>query len=73
MEQVFIRKTDLNKWIAKYFPNQDLISIEELLAIIEELDSEVDRLKEKISDLENQEEPIKDYYDYYGVSRNDFI
>ena len=72
MEQVFIKKVDLNKWIAKYFPNQDLISIEELLGVIEELDSEVDRLKEKISDLENQEEPIKDYYDYYGVSRNDF-
>lgn len=72
MEQVLIRKSELNKWIAKYFLNQDLISIEELLSVIEELDKEVDRLKEKISDLENQEEPIKDYYDYYGVSRNDF-
>ena len=73
MEQVFIRKDDLNKWIAKYCPdNKDLISIEDLLSIIEDLDDEVSRLEEEIRDLENQEEPIRDYYDYYGVSRNDF-
>lgn len=72
MDQVFIRKIDLNKWIAKYYPNQDLISVDDLLSVIEDLDSEIESLKEKIEELENQEEPIKDYYDYYGVSRNDF-
>ena len=72
MDLVFIRKEDLNKWIAKYYPNQDLISVDDLLSVIEDLDSEINGLKEKIEELENQEEPIRDYYDYYGVSRNNF-
>ena len=72
MEQVFIRKEDLNKWLAEHFPNKDLISVDDLLSEIEDLDSEITRLEEKIEELENQEEPIKDYYDYYGVSRKDF-
>ena len=40
MEQVFIRKDDLNKWLADHFPNKDLISVDDLLSEIEDLDSE---------------------------------
>ena len=43
MDQVFIRKIDLNRWIAKYCPdNKDLVSVDDLLSIIEDLDSEVE-------------------------------
>ena len=52
MDQVFIRKDDLNRWIAKYFI-KDLISVDDLLSVIEDLDSEVDNLEEKIEDLKN--------------------
>lgn len=52
MKSVFIIKEDLNEWIAKYFPKQDLISIENLLGVIEELDDQVKDLEEKYSDLE---------------------
>lgn len=51
MDQVFIKKEELNYWIAKYFKG-DLISIEDMLAIIEDLDGEVDILKEELNRYE---------------------
>lgn len=56
MKEVYIRKTDLNSWVAKYFNNQDLITIEELIGCIEDLDSEVEHLKEEINDLKEEAE-----------------
>lgn len=53
MENVYIKVEDLNKWIAKYFEKQDLITIDDLLAVIEELDGEVENLKMKYEELEN--------------------
>lgn len=47
MNEVYILKSDLNEWIAKYFHN-DLISISMLLSCIEDLDSKVERLQEDI-------------------------
>ena len=52
MKEVYILKSDLNEWIAKYFHN-DLISISMLLGCIEDLDHEVERLNDKIKDLQN--------------------
>ena len=46
MDQVFIKKEELNYWIAKYFKG-DLVSIEDMLGVIEDLDSEVASLKIK--------------------------
>ena len=43
---------ELNDWIAKYFPNKDLISIDDLIAVIEDLDGELDEQKEKYEELE---------------------
>lgn len=71
MNQVYIKKEDVNKWIGKYFEKQDLISIDDLISVIEDLDSEVERLKEKIEDIEQDIEdnykPI-DKASQYGVS-----
>lgn len=76
MDSVFIRRSDLSKWIAKYFPYEDLISIDDLIGCIEELDCEVDDLKTKIEDLEKD---IEDNYkpiskaEQYDVNECDFI
>lgn len=52
MDQVYINKRDINRWVGKYFPNKDLISIGDLLGVIEDLDLDVYRLNEKYEDLE---------------------
>lgn len=56
MNEIYIKKTDLNKWVAKYF-NEDLISVQDLLRCIEDLDGDLENLKEKFEDYkENVEE-----------------
>lgn len=62
-----------NLTITSYTDN-GIVSVDTLLTIIEDLINEISDLNEQASNLEEQmkEEPIKDYYDYYGVSRNDF-
>lgn len=47
MDKVYIDKGELNSWVAKYFPNRDLISIDDLIGVIEDLDSELEYLKEE--------------------------
>lgn len=56
MNEVYIKKEDLNRWVAKYFSKQDLISVEDLIGCIEDLDSQVENLKEQINDLEQEAE-----------------
>lgn len=56
MDNVYIKKEHLNRWVAKYFKNQDLISVDDLLSTIEDLDDEVENLKDKIKELEEPEE-----------------
>ena len=52
MNEVYILKDDLNSWISKYF-NKDLISIDDLISCIEDLDGEIDELREQLEDKEN--------------------
>ena len=74
MDNVFIKKEELNEWVAKYFIG-DLISVDELITTIENLDNEIDRLKEKIEDIEQDKEsnykPISNNQ-LYGVKDSDF-
>lgn len=76
MNDVYIRKEDLGKWIAKYFERKDLISIDDLICCIEDLDSEIDNLKYKIEELEQDIEenyrPISKA-EQYDVNECDFI
>lgn len=53
MENVYIKKEDLNSWVAKYFENQTLISVDNLISVIEDLDTEIENWKSKYEDLEN--------------------
>ena len=73
MENVFIKREELNKWIAKYF-KEDLVSIEDILRVLEDLEFELDSLKEEFEDykqmVEDNYKPIS-AYSMYGVSRND--
>lgn len=54
----YIKKEDLNTWVAKYFTN-DLISINDLIGCIEDLADKVEHLEEEKEELE---ESIKDNY-----------
>ena len=56
MDNVYIKKEHLNRWVAIYFKNQDLISVDDLLSTIEDLIDEVNNLKNKIKELEEPEE-----------------
>lgn len=53
MDEVFIDIRNENKWIQKYFTT-DFVSIENLLGVIQDLDEEVEELKYKIKELEDE-------------------
>ena len=77
MNEVFI-KVAAFELLKKYFKNYDIVSIDELCGLVEELDYEIERLEEKIrdmqDDIEQYYEPKKfDPYEEYGISERDFI
>lgn len=56
MNRVYIDKGELNSWVAKYFPTKDLISIDDLIGCIEDLDAELEEIKESHeNDYPNEE------------------
>lgn len=52
MDEIYLKTNELNSWIAKYF-DKDLISIDDLIAVIEDLDSEVEDLRYKLEEKQN--------------------
>ena len=77
MNAVFVKVADF-ELLKKYFKNYDIVSIDELCGLVEELDYEIERLEEKIrdmqDDIEQYYEPKKfDPYEEYGISERDFI
>ena len=58
MNEVFIDIRKENEWIRKYF-NTDFVSIDSLLSCIENLDGELETLKEAKQDIEK----VKDFYE----------
>lgn len=82
MDNILIRLSETDEHIIERasdrtftsYAENGIISIDSLLVAIDDLVDEIDKLKEEISSLEQQMEEggITDYYDYYGVSRNDF-
>ena len=56
MENVYILKDDLNKWVAKYFI-KDIVSVDDLLRVIEDLDEQVESLKEELEEVKTKHEP----------------
>lgn len=75
MNNVFIKKEELNEWLRKYFKG-DLISINDMISVMEDLDGEIDRLKEKIEEIEqDKEENYKQVSisSQVGINNSDFI
>lgn len=73
MEEVYVNVK--NTMLEELF-DKDLVSIEELFGKAEDLKCEVDELREKIEDNEQQIEDFykpKSPYEIYGVSEKDFI
>ena len=58
MDEIFMRTWTLPEWLAKkYFNEKDFYSIDELIAIIEDLDAELEHTQEEFNDFkENVEE-----------------
>lgn len=69
MDEVFIDMRKENHWIQKYFPNKDFVSIYDLLGCIEDLDADVEQLKEKIEDMERD---IQENYKWIGSGEPDW-
>lgn len=75
MDDIYIKTEDVNRWISKYFKKQDLISVSDLIDCIEDLDSEVEHLKEQ---LEDERQDKQDNYrpipiaEQVGISNKDF-
>lgn len=81
MDNVYIKKEDLYQYKGTYevfnrlFQNKNLISIDDLISCIEDLDSEVEDWKMKYQELQND---LEDNYrpisqaEQYEVSDRDF-
>ena len=62
MDEIYVDMRIQNRWIQKYFPNKDFVSIDELIGCIEDLDSEIDHLKEELEDAtKSEEEKLEDW------------
>ena len=49
---MYIKTSTINSWIIdKYFKERDLITIEDLIAKLEEVDSDLERANEDIQDI----------------------
>lgn len=76
MNELYIKRTDLSIWLGKKF-KQDIISVADLIARLEELYGEVETLEEQFEDYkeyvsENYKQIPKSYYEEYGISEKDF-
>jgi hypothetical protein len=60
MNEIYI-KTDYHNIFEKVFTDKDLVSIDDLVDMLDELYYENESLREQIEDLEKTHEP--DYYD----------
>lgn len=58
MNEVYIDMRKENEWIKKYF-NADFVSIDQLISCIENLDSEIEHLKENQEDIEK----VREFYE----------
>ena len=60
MDKVYIKAEDLSKWCLRHFKiKKDLYSIDEILGAMEDMDDEIENLKDKLRDIERD---IEDNY-----------
>ena len=77
MTEVYVKVNELPSWLVKkYFDEKDFYSIAELIAIIEDIDSDKERLEEELEDLKQD---VEDNYrpispeEMYGIDDKDFM
>lgn len=74
MNELYIKVEDLG-YIGKYFKGKDIITVDRLIAQIEDLDAELEAVKEEYEDLQEQlrdnYRPISEYT-MYGLNERDF-
>lgn len=64
MDEVYIRTLTLPQWLCdKYFENQDFVSIDKLINIIEDLDSDLEYAREKLDEFKQE---VNDNYKFVG-------
>lgn len=71
MNDIYIKNEDLPEWLTnKYFKHLNLISIEDIISALEDVDGEVERLTEEFEDFKHDVEsnykymPIEEQIDY---------
>ena len=65
MEDILIKTDIIPEWITKkHFKGQELVSIEDLFAVIEDLDEELDKVK---YDFEEYKSYVADNYKFMPV------
>ncbi len=76
MGEVYLRTIDLPGWLAdEYFYGKDIVSIEDLIGALEDLDSDYKNLEEKFEDFKRD---VEDNYrpispeEMYGIDDKDF-
>ena len=67
MNELLVDIREESEQIKRIFENKDLVSIEELLAKIEELDDDKEYLKEKLEDKEEEPDAYKMWRDLNGT------
>ena len=73
MDNVFIKKNELSEWTQKYF-KEELVSVDDLIRVIEDLDNEIEDVKEKYKDYKQMvadNYKLVGSYEMYGVSENE--
>lgn len=77
MEEIYVKTIDLPSWLAdEYFYGKDIVSIEDLIGVLEDLDSDYKMLEEKYEDFKRD---VEDNYrpispeEMYGIDDKDFI
>ena len=63
MDKVYIRVEDY-VLLKKYFDNKDLVSVEDLIGLLDDLTYDVEKLKEEYEDLV---EDVRDNYKFVGM------
>ena len=58
MNEVFIDMRKENEWVRKHF-NADFVSIDKLIGCIEDLDKEIEKLKEDKEDIDE----VRNFYE----------
>lgn len=60
MDKVYIKAEDMSKWCLRHFKvKKDFYSIDEILGAMEDMDDDIENLKDKIEHLERD---IEDNY-----------